>query len=128
MKRPFLLTFSLMILIAGAVSAWASCKETSFTSHGEHPPGSAHSHDHHSDSHHAVPDGSVAHCPTLDHFLPGAAFSTGKDAGAGWPADTRVVRQHDDVSGGDYESLHGPPGFAYLTFIPPYLSFSVLRI
>jgi hypothetical protein len=127
MKRFVVIVCSLFIVFAGAVSAWADCKQEPLPIDRQNRP-VAHAHDHHSDANHKHSDARI-HCPTLDEFLLSSTFSLSKDH--------RELRTRDpfcavvdcqvsqDVS---RWLIDGPPGFSRLDSIPPYLLLSVLRI
>ena len=129
MKRLIHITCSFMVFFAGVAAAWASCKQTSFASDDHRrSPAPVHAHDHHSDSHHEHSHDSVIHCPSLDEFVPVATFSPSKEH--------RVEHVPAALMGGldplfarhGSRLMHGPPGSAHPSSIPPYLFLSVLRI
>jgi hypothetical protein len=128
MKRLIIIIYCLVVLIAGAASAWARCEQESFFVH-PNSPANAPAHDHHSGSHHEHSHGTVIHCPTLDQFLLTATFSASKDHRVERLTHA-VVTQLVSQCGlqQSYRSLHGPPGFSRSNNIPPYLFLSALRI
>jgi hypothetical protein len=128
MKRLIVIICCLFVFVAGAASAWASCKQGSFFVH-PNSPATAPAHDHHSDSHHEHSHGTVIHCPTLDQFLLTATFSTSKNHRAERLAHA-IVTELDSQFGlqQSYRSLHGPPGFSRSNNIPRYLFLSVLQV
>ena len=127
MKRFVVIVCSLLIVFAGAASAWANCKQESLSTDGHNRSGIAHTHDHHSDNHKNA-DARI-HCPTLDEFLLSPSFSVSTDHRAQGFADGFIAaldsQARQDVS---RRSIHGPPGFSLANSIPPYLLLSVFRI
>jgi hypothetical protein len=129
MKRTTSIVCCVLILLAAAAAAWADCAQISFApsghDHGRSAP--AHTHGHHSDSEHQHSHDSAIHCPTIDEFVPTAAFSVSSD-----PRMERVpladpLDPHFTLS--RFPSLYGPPGrFPLSSRVPHYLSLSVLRI
>jgi hypothetical protein len=129
MRRLIVIISCFLVFFAGAASAWASCKQISFRSDKHHSSAMpAHAHEHHADSDHNHSHGSVIHCPTLDEFLPAASFSTSIASRVERLLDTFAPRLGFQSNQHGFRLSHGPPGGAYLTFIPPYLLLSVLRI
>jgi hypothetical protein len=129
MKRLIIITCSFLLLFADVASAWASCKKASFASNKHYSSATpAHKHEHHSSSDHNHSHDAGIHCPNLNEFLPVATFSTSKNDRVQRLLDMSVAPLDSQPSQYQYRSIHGPPGFAYLSFIPPYLSLSVLRI
>ena len=128
MKRLIIIIYCLVVLVAGAASAWASCEQESFFVH-PNSPANAPAHDHHSGSHREHSHGTVIHCPTLDQFLLTATFSASKDHRVERLTHAVVARLVSQFGlPQSYRSRHGPPGFSRFSSIPPYLLLSVLRI
>lgn len=127
MKRLIAITACLFVIIAAAASAWASCKRESFQANSA---ASAHTHDHHADSHHSHDGPTVIHCPTLDAFLLTASLSQSKPHHQIQRLTIADVPELADQFGACplYRSLHGPPGYSRFSNTPPYLVLSVLRI
>ena len=128
MKRLIVIICCLFMFVAGAASAWASCKQGAFFVH-PNSPATTPAHDHHSDSHHEHSHGTVIHCATLDEFLLTATVSASKDHRV--ERFTHAVVSELDSQFGlqqSHASLPGPPGFSRFNSIPPYLLLSVLRI
>jgi hypothetical protein len=128
MKRVIAITACLFVVLAGAASAWAGCKQVSFFLDST-SPAAAHAHDPHSDSHHNHDNRTAIHCPILEEFLLSASFSASRNDGIERLTHT-VVNKLDSHFGGQqlYRSLHGPPGYSRSNNTPPYLFLSVLRI
>jgi ABC-type nickel/cobalt efflux system permease component RcnA len=128
MKRMSAIICSLLVLLAGAASAWASCKGLRFAAsehqaHTEHQ----HQHEHHGDSDRNHSHDAGIHCQTLDVFLPAATFSSDRYSKTDRILDSFVVAVSLSLTERVYRSIHGPPGF----IIPgsrSHLSLSVLRI
>ena len=129
MKRLIVIATCLFVIIAGAASAWASCKRVSFVGHPT-SPASAHTHDHHADSPHNHGNGAVIHCPTLDVFLLTASFSSASKSDRVHRLPPVVLDELDSQLGvrRPYLSWHGPPGYSRSSNFPSYLFLSVLRI
>jgi hypothetical protein len=129
MKQLIVITCCFLVFFAGAASAWASCKQISFGLDGHHGPAtSAHRHGHHADSDHEHSHDSVIHCASLDQFLPPGTFSVSKNQRIEHLLDVSLLPLDFQSSQRGYHLTHGPPGLAYLSFVPPYLLLSVLRI
>ena len=123
MKRLAVIVSCLFLLIAGAASAWASCKREPFSQPESSSPG--HAHDHGSDSDHHE---ATLHCPTLEVFLLIAVFSPNKNDREEPIALAAAAVSAQFAPRQLYRSLHGPPGYSRFSNIPPYLVLSVLRI
>lgn len=130
MKRVLLIACCLFVLLAGAASAWADCKQISFVPEGhKQTSAAAHTHGHHGDSHHTHSDDTVIHCPTLDEFLPAATFSPSKDHRVQRVPDALVAELHSQSTQQRFLRLSiGPPNFSSFSSIPSYLLLSALRI
>jgi hypothetical protein len=131
MKRLILIACSFLVLFAGVAAAWESCKRVSFLSDDHHQSSNpVHAHDHHpeSDRQHSHDDGAI-HCPPLDGYLPTAIFSLNKDRRVERvPATLGAGLFSQFTQHGSFRLIHGPPGFAHSSIVPPYLLLSVLRI
>jgi hypothetical protein len=129
MKRLIVIACSFLVLFAGAVSAWESCKQISIASDDHHRSVPAHAHDHHSRSDHHHSNNSAIHCPPIGDYLPTATFTVSPDQRIERLPET-LVGEFDSqfAQHGSYRLIHGPPGFAHSRIIPRYLSLSVLRI
>ena len=129
MKRFILITCSFLVVFAGVVAAWESCKQVSIASDDQHPSVPAHGHDHHSNSDHHDSDNSVIHCPPIGDYLPTANFAVSPNNRIE-PLPETLVAESDSqfAQHGSYSLIHGPPGFTHSPNSPRYLSLSVLRI
>jgi hypothetical protein len=129
-KRTIPILCCLFVVLAGAISVWANCKQDSFASrdhNGSEVP--AHDHEHDANSNHDHSRNSVIHCLPLDVFLPSAALSRGKDHRVSSFLDVPVAEWTSRLA--DHYAnhlIHGPPGFAPPVQIPMYLLLSVFRI
>jgi ABC-type nickel/cobalt efflux system permease component RcnA len=130
MKRLIVITCSLLVLFAGAASAWANCKQISFVpDNHRRSPVPVHAHDHHSEANRQHSHDGEIHCPPLDDYLPTATFSVNKDHRIERVIATLVAGFNSQFTQhASYRLIHGPPGFAHSRILPPYLLFSVLRI
>lgn len=130
MKRLISLACGFLVFAGGLATVWVSCAQASLRpgEHG-HPTAVRHAHDHHPHAQDDHSHNAVIHCPTLDEFVPGAAFSTEQQPrlerlkGVFGEIPWTQANLHDW-----YGSSHGPPGTSRFATIPPYLTFSVLRI
>ncbi len=129
MKRFVLITCSFLVLFSGVAAAWASCKQISFVSDDHHRSASAHKHDHHSPSDRHDSNDAAIHCPPIGDYLTTATFTISPDQRVERLPETLVGELDSQfIDRGLYRLIHGPPGFAHVRVIPPYLFFSVLRI
>jgi ABC-type nickel/cobalt efflux system permease component RcnA len=128
MRRLGIVICSLLVLLAGAVSAWASCKEvrlavSNYQAGAKHK----HQHEHHGHSDHNHSHNTGIHCLTLNTFLPAATFSSNTYSRTEPILDAFVVAVSLYLTERVYRSIHGPPGFIIPGF-HSHLSLSVLRI
>jgi hypothetical protein len=130
MKRLIVITCSLFLTFASVASAWATCRQVSFTAdHHRSSSVAADVHDHESGSHHERSDEAAIHCPTLGPFLLTATFAATNDHRAQRLTHTAVTPLYSQPDMRQrYRSLHGPPGCANPNSTPAYLLLSVLRI
>jgi len=130
MKRFLLIACCLFVVFAGAASAWADCKQTSFVHDRQHrSAATVHTHGHHSDPNDTHSHDGVIHCPTLDEFLPAATFSPSKDHRAERVLDTLIAEFDSQYASHRFHRLiNGPPNFYWFSSIPSYLLLSALRI
>ena len=129
MKRLIPITCSFLVLFAGVVAAWASCEQISFgPGEKERSQPAAHAHDHHTGSDHNHSHDSVIHCPSLDEFVPVAAFLPLPDDRLDRLPAALVAGLHPQLSPHGCRSMHGPPGFTQSNNNSAYLLLSVLRI
>ena len=130
MKRLTYILCSLVIFFAGVAAVWADCARISFTSTQDHHASNTtqHGHSHHSDSDHQHSHDAAIHCPTLDEFVPTAAFSAaGRSRVERAPALVLMSALPDFVPR-QFLRSHGPPGLMSNMRIPQYLALSVLRV
>ena len=126
MKRLFAIASCLFVILAGAASAWASCKRESLQGKS---PNATHAHHRHSDSDHRHEKGTAIHCPTLDGFLPTARISTSRiDRIEPLRLAALSAARAEIRPSVLYRSLNGPPGYFPFSNTPSYLSRSALRI
>jgi hypothetical protein len=128
MKRFACIVSCLLILLAGAVAAWADCTRVSFGKNDDARREKKHDHDHHSHSDHGHSHDSVIHCPTLDQFVPAATFSPSSVFRTGQAPLQLVPPALPDIIPGRFLRSHGPPGPVKTFRIPQHLSLSVLRV
>jgi hypothetical protein len=133
MRRLILLSYAFFVLISGAASAWASCKQIPFASADDHrssPLAQTHDDgaDYHvnsdqKDSHH-----TATHYCTLKQFLPSAAVLFKPDRGEKPVSDLFETEFASLLDHPGCERLvHGPPAVVRSSSISFHL-FLVLRI
>ena len=129
MKRFLVIVCSLLMLVAGAASAWADCKQISSTFDDQRHAVSSSAHDHHSDSHHKHSDGSQVHCPIIEEFVPTVVLSLKTGGGPERLLDPFTAELIFRMSSGEFHPLmHGPPILTRTTSTPSHIFLSVLRI
>ena len=132
MKRLFVILCCLSLLVAGAATAWANCRQVSIGNDSySYSPGAGHSHDHGTDS---SDEGSgrshsgEIHCPILKDFVPNAVISAKPNRQSETFRSVLAEAAFFISHRAFYRLIHDPPVTAQSNSIPYHILLSVFRI